>query len=212
MKVGGMSEANQSEAVTSALRTARTRASRIGAILLIVLLAVVAVQSARLLWALVTPAGPIGKLSASAANKVLVLGDFDPFFRLAAPAASSSVTSLPLKLFGTRRDSATGQGSAIIATPDGVQSSFAIGEMIMPGVTLAAVANDEVTIDRGGAKEKLFLDQSIPAPVALPSTPPIQPSIQTAQPRPADTANTNAPPLIVPDRTQPPSLQTMEQQ
>ena len=62
------------------------------------------------------------------------------------------VTSLNLKLYGVREDRATGRGSAIIALPDGRQLSFAVGEEIMPGVTLTAVGFDNVTISRGGAR------------------------------------------------------------
>jgi general secretion pathway protein C len=63
-------------------------------------------------------------------------------------------------------DRATGRGSAIIQLPDGRQLSFAVGEELLPGVTLAGVGFDNVTISRGGAQEQLFLDQSQPAPVA----------------------------------------------
>ena len=76
------------------------------------------------------------------------------------------VTSLSLKLFGVRVDEAIGGGSAIIATPDGVQSSFGVGDEIMPGVKLKQVSFESVTIDRNGVSEELFLDQSIAAPVA----------------------------------------------
>jgi general secretion pathway protein C len=72
-------------------------------------------------------------------------------------------------VFGIRVNEATGGGSAIIATPDGTQNSFAVGDEIMPGVTLKAVAFDHVTIDHGGAAEDVYIDQSKPAtPVAAP--------------------------------------------
>ncbi len=74
------------------------------------------------------------------------------------------MTGLALQLFGTRINEGSGQGSAIIATPDGVQSSFAVGDQIMPGVVLKAVSYDHVVIDRGGSAETLFLDQSAGAP------------------------------------------------
>jgi general secretion pathway protein C len=94
---------------------------------------------------------------------------FDPFFRLATNPQEAVVTSLALKLFGVRMDMATGRGSAIIATADGVQSSYAVGEEIEPGVTLKIVSFDNVTIDRGGIAEQIFLDQSVAAPVAQPN-------------------------------------------
>jgi general secretion pathway protein C len=150
-------------------------ASRIGVLLLAALLAMLAMQSARLIWALGSPVGPVGPPALASARSAAVIDGFDPFFRLQPASTSNAVTSLPLKLFGTRRDSATGQGSAIIATPDGIQSSYAVGEILMPGVKLWAVGSDEVTLDRGGSKEKLFLDQSVPAPVAQPSASPTAP-------------------------------------
>jgi general secretion pathway protein C len=154
----------------------------------VALLTVIAVQGARLFWATLTPAGPVGAGPVGAASgQASGEGDasFDPFFRLQVSAASSTVTSLPLKLTGTRLNDATGQGSAIIATPDGVQSSYGVGESIMPGVKLWSVAQDEVTIDRGGARERLFLDQSVAvAPVTLPVNPVIVPAVLPPLPEP----------------------------
>ncbi len=136
------------------------------------LLALLAVQGARLIWAVVTPVGPLGNWRASAASPAgsaaEMLRGFDPFFRLdaTAPGAapSATVTPLALTLFGTRLDGATGRGSAIIATPDGVQGSFSVGAEIMPGVTLKSVAFDHITLTRGGVDEDLFIDQSGGAP------------------------------------------------
>lgn len=131
------------------------------------LLLILVVQLARLLWAIVTPVGMFGQwtnlqpqMLASAQRQALFTA-FDPFFR-SAPAgdASAQITSLSLTLFGTRINEASGQGSAIIATPDGVQSSFAVGDEVMPGVLLKQVAFDHVVLDRGGAVETLYLDQS----------------------------------------------------
>lgn len=131
----------------------------------VALLILIAVQLARLVWAAVTPAGPLGEVRSAQASVQPVAG-FDPFFRMTAQPGSMVVTSLALKLFGVRVDEAIGGGSAIIETPDGVQSSFGVGDEVMPGVTLKQVAFDSVTIDRSGVAEQLFLDQSIAAPVA----------------------------------------------
>ncbi len=172
-----MFEADQSAKRQPRAESARDWASRIGLLLFAALLALLALQMARLIWAFVTPVGPVGPPAAVATPVASGIDGFDPFFRLQPATISNAVTSLPLKLFGTRRNSATGQGSAIIATPDGIQASYAVGEVLMPGVKLWSVGSDEVTIDRGGAKEKLFLDQSIPAPVAQPSAPQAPPSV-----------------------------------
>jgi general secretion pathway protein C len=134
----------------------------------IALLILIAVQAARLVWTLVTPLAPLGE-----PRKTIVQGEvspaFDPFFRLSSQSGSAVVTSLALKLFGVRVDEAMGGGSAIVETPDGIQSSFAVGDEIMPGVKLKQVAFDSIMIERNGASEQLFLDQSISAPVAQPS-------------------------------------------
>jgi general secretion pathway protein C len=147
----------------------------------ILLLVLLAVQSARLIWLLLAPLGPVGDWKASSAlvapASSSVLASFDPFFRLSA-GGTVVVTELNLKLHGVREDRATGRGSAIIALPDGRQLSFAVGEEVMPGVTLAAVGFDNVTISRNGTLEQIFLDQSTPATVAggdtiITSTPPV---------------------------------------
>jgi general secretion pathway protein C len=136
----------------------------------VALVAVLAIQSARLIWIAFAPIGPVGDWkggpSISAGDNADMLKSFDPFFRMTGQSETTVVTSLPLKLYGVRVDQATGRGSAIIATSDGVQQSFVVGDEIMPGIRLKAVARDNVTIDRGGAAEQLFLDQSVAAPVA----------------------------------------------
>lgn len=148
----------------------------------LLLLAGLAVQAARLIWTIVTPVSPLGDWRPAAvaevAAPVTLLNGFDPFFRLGAQAGPAVVTSLQLTLFGTRVDEAMGRGSAILAGPDGVQRSIAVGEEVQPGVTLKAVAFDHVTISRGGAAEDLFLDQSksvaaapAPATAGLPPQP-----------------------------------------
>ncbi|MFA6115733.1 MAG: type II secretion system protein N [Sphingomonas sp.] len=132
----------------------------------LLLLVALAVQCARLFWVLVTPVGALGPWQpvrpGFSGSPTAVLQGFDPFFRLSGGADNKTVvvTSLQLTLFGTRVNEAMGGGSAIIAGPDGVQQSFAVGDEISPGVRLKAVAFDHVTIDRGGAAEDLFLDQS----------------------------------------------------
>lgn len=164
------------------------------------LLTLLAVQCARLFWTIATPVGPVGEWQSDGALRRVqpasaeLLGGFDPFFRVTAPGGPAVVTSLALKLHGVREDRATGRGSAIIATPDGQQRSFAVGEEIVPGVTLSGVGFDSVTISRGGTAEQLFLDQSSPAApaasaVARSSSPaaaaPPAPPLVRAAPAPA---------------------------
>jgi general secretion pathway protein C len=131
----------------------------------LVLLALLAVQAARFAWVLATPVGALGDWRPAGPQVPALPGEaiagFDPFFRLSAQGTGPQVvTSLQLTLFGTRQDDASGRGGAIIAGPDGVQTSYAVGDEIQPGVKLVAVAFDHVTVERGGAQEDLFLDQS----------------------------------------------------
>lgn len=146
------------------------------------LMAVLAVQGARLLWVIVTPVSPLGAWRPAApilaGSPAEILSGFDPFFRLQGQqGAPAAVTNLQLTLFGTRIDEASGRGSAILAGPDGVQRSVSVGEDIQPGVTLKSVAFDHITIDRGGATEDLYLDQSDAPPAtagaSAPGTAPV---------------------------------------
>lgn len=146
----------------------------------LLLLSLLAVQCARLVWAAVTPVGPVGEWRSAAALRALpavssdLLGSFDPFFRLSGDNGAVTVTSLDLKLYGVREDRASGRGSAIIGTPTGQQRSFVIGEEIMPGVVLTGVAFDGVTISRAGATEQIYLDQSTPAQTVTPEQPEVE--------------------------------------
>lgn len=132
------------------------------------LLALLAVQGVRFLYAVVTPVAPVGDWQArraaplSPAAQAALFARFDPFYRqqAASAGATTTVTALPLTLYGVRANQATGGGSAIIAGEDGVQLSIGVGEDIQPGIRLVGVAFDHVTIDRGGVRELLYLDQA----------------------------------------------------
>lgn len=150
--------------------------SRLGRWIEAALLIVLAVQIARLVWALVASTGPFGEWRArepavpGAQARAALFAAFDPFYRQAATASGvQQVTSLPLQLFGTRVNEGSGLGSAIIADESGEQRSYAVGEEIAPGVTLASVGYDHVTISRGGATETLYINQSDAAPLATPA-------------------------------------------
>lgn len=122
--------------------------------------------AARLLWMALTPAGTLGNPQVALPSGPVVVA-VDPFFPQ-GPAAADAVSGLDLVLLGTRVDAASGRGSAIIATPDGQQQSVGVGDEIMPGVRLAAVEFESVTLDRGGAREQLYIDQSGGAAEATP--------------------------------------------
>ncbi len=90
-----------------------------------------------------------------------LLARFDPFFPArAASGESLPVTALPFSLHGVRADSSTGRGSAIIASGDGVQQVYAVGDLISDGVSLAAIAREHVVLERGGVREALWLDSA----------------------------------------------------
>ena len=161
----------------SAGSTIRTYAAdlRWPQVLVALLAALVLVQAVRLLWAVAVPPGPLGDWRhggarlVSAAEGQTLFASLDPFFRSGpVTAGSATVTALDLTLFGVNVNEAAGSGSAIIGGADGVQSSFAIGDEVQPGVKLAAVAFDHVTLDRSGARETLFMDQSVPTNTAAP--------------------------------------------
>lgn len=128
-----------------------------------IVIAGLAWQLAQLGWTIATPVTPLGDWQPAPRQTVVadrsVMGSFDPFFR-AATDEGGPISSLSLVLAGTRVDNVSGRGSAIIATQEGVQSSFGVGETIEPGVVLVAVGFDSATITRGGVTEKLFIDQS----------------------------------------------------
>ncbi len=122
---------------------------------------------ARLGWALLTPAGPIGTprgAPALAAIDPAALGRFDPFLRSRAQPAPAAISNLDLTLVGTRVDGASGRGSAILVLPDDTQATIGVGEEVVPGVRLIGVAFDSVTLDNAGNREELYLDQSGPVP------------------------------------------------
>lgn len=160
----------------------------------LLLLALLAWAVARLVWAVLTPVGPLGDwrpaAPAVAGLPADALASFDPFFRLEPDTGPATVTSLQLTLFGTRMDEAQGGGSAIVAGPDGVQQSVAVGQEVAPGVRLKAVAFDHVTLDRGGAEEDLFLDQSG-------TVKPVQPGAAPAAVAPPPAVAVPAPPVAV---------------
>ncbi|MBB4631929.1 type II secretion system protein N [Sphingosinicella soli] len=136
----------------------------------VLLALLLALATARLVWALLAPIGPIGSpppQAVAAKSDLAVLGRFDPFFQM-LDGGPAVVSDLAIDLYGTRVDNVSGRGSAIIGV-DGTQRSFLVGEEIMPGVILHGVAFDSVTVRRSGALEQLFLDQSVPARAVSPA-------------------------------------------
>ncbi len=172
------------------------------------LVALATVQGVRLALAALTPVSPLGDWRLAGppeiddATRAGLFARVDPFFRtqVAVTQATSRVTGLPLQLFGTRVDRASGGGSAIIAGQDQVQKSILVGEDIQPGVKLVAVHFDHVEIDNAGARELLYIDQSdAPQPAAGAAGVTVAPgSIPGAVTPPSQSAPTAPPPPAPP--------------
>jgi general secretion pathway protein C len=106
--------------------------------------------------------------------KLEILHSYDPFERRQSqlPQAESPAdlpqTSLDLKLYGVRvaldpRD-VEQRATAIIRTPDHRQQVYRQGDRLINGVHLDKILPDHVIIDRGGARESLYLtDRKRPA-------------------------------------------------
>jgi general secretion pathway protein C len=141
----------------------------------------------RLALALLVTPGPVGVWQAPAVGNAAdpaALARFDPFFRSSGSGGAMALSSLDMALMGTRVDRASGRGSAILALGEGAQESFAVGDEVVPGVRLVEVAFDSVTLDNGGQREQLFLDQS--APVSQAVSPAPSPASGVAARLPAD--------------------------
>jgi len=131
-----------------------------------ILVCVAAYGVVQLAFALLVTPGPVGDWQAptpARGTNPEALARFDPFFRNRNSAVGEmALSDLDLVLMGTRVDQASGRGSAIVALDADRQESFAVGDEISPGVRLVQVGFDSVTLDNGGTREQLFLDQSAP--------------------------------------------------
>lgn len=131
--------------------------------LLALLFAGLAIQSARFLWALVTPVTPIGDWRPASVTpmspdaQAAILASVNPFDRATSGAATASLPN-DLKLYGVRAAAGSLRGGAIIQLPDGSQISVSEGEEVMPGATLVAVGFDFADVMREGGRQRLFLD------------------------------------------------------
>lgn len=119
------------------------------------------VQAWQMLGALRAPLPAPPPFTAPPMADRALLSRFDPFFPARATSGESlPVTALPFSLHGVRADSSTGRGSAIIASGEGVQQVYSVGDQISDGVSLAAIARDHVVLERGGVREALWLDSA----------------------------------------------------
>lgn len=114
-----------------------------------------------------------------------VLSRFDAFFHTGERSSLAEITnagSEQLRLFGVRAG-AGGGGSAILGLPDGTQLSVGVGEEVLPGLVLRAVAEDHVTVARGSSVSRIDFGE-VPVGAASVPPPPSTPQV-VAPPRPA---------------------------
>lgn len=138
----------------------------------IVLVLIIAFLLARLFLTLLAPLPlPQGDVIASApsaasAGPTNVKSPFPvaaaPAFEQAPPPSEEvAETTLDLTLTGVIIWPNPESASATIRTPDGRQSRFAIGDVIVPGVTLEAVYADQAIIDSRGVRESLRFESKV---------------------------------------------------
>lgn len=133
------------------------------------LLLALAIQAGRLLWIAFAPAElpapPVVATTPRPAAAPALAGHGDPFH----PRARDASQATGYTLLGVRV--VAGGGSAILAH-DGRQTSYATGDEVAAGVTLAAVAADHVILRAGGRDQRIALAppaaSGLPAAHALP--------------------------------------------
>lgn len=149
------------------------------ACLLLVLL--IAHLAARLLWALLPVpqaaqwrAAPVTVLpSARSSYDVGPIADahlFGVYQPGAGDAASAPETRLSLNLLGILAATGSGQSRALIASSDGNEKPYAIGDDVVAGVSLQAIFPDRVVLSRGGLLETLRLNKDAPLRGSAPTS------------------------------------------
>lgn len=145
------------------------------------LVLVLALQAAHLLWALLTPAGPLGPPAIHyLPARLPALASHDPFFGGTTAGATPSSTGLEgWRLFGLRHGQDS--GSAILAKDKAAQAAYRPGDELAPGLVLESVAMDHVLVRDGGTTRRLDLSMppdpsvaSSPAAAQLASASPVQ--------------------------------------
>lgn len=146
------------------------------------LVAVLAVQGARLVMIFVADSPAATPLSITAAPADPgVFARFDAFFRTGGQGSLAEATGAEasqMRLYGVRAGGADG-GSAIIGLSDGKQVSVAVGETVLPGLILKAVADDHVVLARGASLSRLIFTEK---PEGAPAPPPPPPGPQVMGP------------------------------
>ncbi|SOU03184.1 type II secretion system protein N [Xanthomonas arboricola] len=149
-----------------------------------VLLALLALQCARVVWVLITPIGPLGTAQvATSAQAELPALRRDVFYRSVAEANSDGIV-----LHGVRAGGA--QAAAFLSSRDGRQGAYRIGDGVVAGVTVQAIASDHVLLRTGSGVRRLALVESTAsaaatspataAPAAVGAAPAVTSNVGTA--------------------------------
>ncbi|NHF66357.1 type II secretion system protein N [Xanthomonas hortorum] len=122
-----------------------------------VLLAVLALQCARLLWVLITPIGPLGTGQvATVANADLPALRRDVFYRSGPESNSDGIVLHGVRAGGT-------QAAAFLSSGDGKQGAYRVGDAVVPGVVVHAIASDHVLLRASNGLRRLALVESTAA-------------------------------------------------
>ncbi|MDR7194399.1 type II secretion system protein N [Luteimonas terrae] len=146
----------------------------------IVLWLVLLTQLARLAWLVLAPASVAGTPQVtSLPSQIPELAAHDPFL---AGASAAPVATDGWRLFGLRT-AADGRGTAILGRDREPQSVYGVGDVLAPGLVLAAVRADHVELGNG---QRLALAQEAPADAPAASMPAPPPSPTPVPARSAD--------------------------
>jgi general secretion pathway protein C len=142
------------------------------------LILALAFLTARLAWQMLTPVGPFGAApsagTVTAADPALAARAFSQGGVGSTPGTPADTSGLAL--FGVRLSTDPDRSTAILGSAGGSQASFAVGDTVAPGVTLASVGVGHVVLDRSGTRLRLALPDTpapsmAPAPAAAASLP-----------------------------------------
>ncbi|TJY61133.1 type II secretion system protein GspC [Sinimarinibacterium sp. CAU 1509] len=162
---------------------------RITATANVVLTIVVALLAAQLVWALVpipeaarwtpAPVQPQPQAAAKTSTTDLsalidrnLFGAYQAPEQAIAKAENAPDTRLSLTLMGVVADASPEQSRALIASSNGEEKSFSIGDDVTSGVKLENIYADRVLLSRQGQFETLRLDKNAPSRAPAPTSGP----------------------------------------
>lgn len=146
-----------------------------------VLLALLALQCARVVWVVITPIGPWGTAQvATPAHAELPALRRDVFYRSVPEASSDGIV-----LHGVRAGG--GQAAAFLSSGDGRQGAYRVGDGVVPGVVVQAIASDHVLLRAGRGVRRLSLVETTASSSA--TSPAMTATAATGAAAPAVTSN-----------------------